>query len=142
MAWRVEKGIAREETVIVGNSIGSGVAIEMAGRYDPAALVLVAPFVSLPEAAQSNIWWLPARMLVRDQFRSADKIADLDMPILIQHGDADMLVPYEQGRTLSRLASGSDFHPFEGSGHSLTFEPQSQRARRDWILALGNASER
>lgn len=142
MAWLVEKGIAREETVIVGNSIGGGVAIEMAGRYDPAALVLVAPFVSLPEAAQSNIWWLPARMLVRDQFRNADKIADLDMPILIQHGDADMLVPYEHGKTLSRLASGSDFHPFEGAGHSLTFEPQSQRARRDWILALGNASER
>lgn len=136
MAWLAAQGIEREETVVIGNSIGSGVATEMAARHDPAALVLVAPFTSLPDAAQSNMWWLPARMLVRDQYRNAQKIADLQMPILIQHGDADRLIPFQHGKTLSEIAAGADFQAFGGSGHSLTFEPQSQRARRDWILGL------
>ncbi|MDJ0642018.1 MAG: alpha/beta hydrolase [Erythrobacter sp.] len=136
MAWLAAQGVSHDDTILIGNSIGSGVATEMATRHDAAALVLVAPFTSLPDAAQSNVWWLPAKMLVRDQYRNADKIADLDMPILIQHGDADMLIPFEHGRALSRLSENALFQPFEGSGHSLTFEPDSQRARRDWILAL------
>ncbi len=136
MAWLADQEIARENTVIIGNSIGSGVATEMALHHDAAALILVAPFTSLPEAAQSNLWWLPARMLVRDQYRNAEKIDDLDMPILIQHGDADTLIPFEQGRTLNQKAHNAVFQPYEGSGHSLTFEPRSQVARRDWILAL------
>ncbi|MEM9502049.1 MAG: alpha/beta hydrolase [Pseudomonadota bacterium] len=136
MEWLAGQGIAADETVIIGNSIGAGVATEMALRHDPAALVLVAPFTSLPDAVQSNLWWLPARMLVRDQYRNSQKIDDLDMPILIQHGDADLLVPFAHGKALSERADTSVFQPFEASGHSLTFEPRSQVARRDWILAL------
>ncbi len=136
MAWLVGRGIKAAETVIIGNSIGGGVATEMALRHDPAALILVAPFTSLPEAAANNVWWLPARMLVREQYRNDQKIGELDMPILIQHGDEDSLIPHDHGKALAELASNAEFQSFEGSGHGLSFEPRSQRARRDWIEAL------
>ncbi|MCK0129654.1 alpha/beta fold hydrolase [Erythrobacter sp. F6033] len=136
MAWLAEAGIYPEKTVIVANSIGGGVGTEMALRHDPAALVLIAPFTSLPDAAQSNLWWLPARSLVREQYDNAAKIGQLDMPILIQHGTDDFVVPYEHGRALAALAKEHEFQTFDGSGHGLSFERRSQEARRDWILSL------
>ncbi|QUL37171.1 alpha/beta hydrolase [Erythrobacter sp. JK5] len=136
MQWLAAQGIGPEETVIIGNSIGGGVAVEMARRHDPAALALVAPFTSLPDAAASNLWWLPAGWLVSDQYRNADKIAALDLPVLIQHGDADTLIPDAHGKTLVRLARDGKFQSFARSGHALSFERRSQEARRDWVLGL------
>ncbi|MEM7667427.1 MAG: alpha/beta hydrolase [Pseudomonadota bacterium] len=137
MGWLARQGIDPSETVIIGNSIGGGVATEMALRHDPAALILVAPFTSLPDAVQSNLWWVPARMLVRDQYRNAAKIGELNLPILIQHGDADTLIADSHGKTLSTLAKDGTFQPFARSGHALSFERRSQEARRDWLLSLG-----
>lgn len=139
MAWLSGKGLSADDTVIVANSIGGGVGTEMAQRHNPGALVLIAPFTSLPDAAQNTLWWLPARHLVQDQYDNAAKIAQLDMPILIQHGTADLVVPYEHGQSLARIAKGAEFQTFEGSGHGLSFARRSQEARRDWILALDPA---
>jgi hypothetical protein len=142
MEWLALQGIALDETIIIGNSIGGGVATEMALRHGPAALILVAPFTSLPGAAASNLWWLPARMLVRDQYRNAEKLGQITAPILIQHGDADTLIPDEHGRALSALAQRGTFQSFAGSGHALSFESRSQAARRDWVLELVAAPAR
>jgi len=136
MAWLIEQGIVPRETVIIGNSIGGGVATEMARRHDPAGLILVAPFTSLPDAVAGKLWWLPARTLVIDQYRNAEKFADLDMPVLIQHGDADNLISDNHGKTLSRLGKDAEFQPFVRSGHGLSFEKRSQEARRDWIFSM------
>lgn len=135
--WLEKRGIDPGDIILVANSIGGGVATEMALRHDSAALVLVAPFTSLPDAAQENIWWMPSRLLVTDQYRNAEKIGKLDMPVLIQHGDADDLVPHAHGKRLAALARHGELQIFEGSGHALSFERRSQEARRDWILALG-----
>ena len=136
MAWLTEQGIAPAQTVIIGNSIGGGVATEMAVRHDPAALILVSPFTSLPDAAASNLWWLPARSLVRDQYRNAEKIAALELPVLVQHGTADNLIPDMQGQRLAARAPSGDFQSFEGAGHELSFVRSSGEARADWIAQL------
>ena len=139
IAWLKARGIKAQDLIIVANSIGGGVATEMAVRHDPAALILIAPFTSLPDAAQDNLWWMPASLLVRDQYRNADKVSELDMPVLVQHGDADTLIPDQHGERLARRAPNAEFQSFEGSGHALSFERRSQEARRDWILALSSA---
>lgn len=137
--WLSEQGIAASDLIVVGNSIGGGVAVEMAARHQPSGLILIAPFTSLPDAAAANLWWLPARSLVRDQYANADKIAQLTMPVLIQHGTADNLIPQSQGQALAELAPNAEFQSFAGSGHALSFESRSGEARRDWILALPRA---
>ncbi len=135
IAWLSALGIPATQTVIVGNSIGGGVATEMAVRHDPAALILVSPFTSLPEAAAANLWWLPAKPLVRDQYRNLDKITQLTMPVLVQHGTRDGLIPHSQGRALAEAAQSAQFQSFDGLGHELSFVRSSGEARADWILA-------
>ncbi len=136
IAWLSALGIPAAQTVIVGNSIGGGVATEMARRHDPAALILVSPFTSLPEAAAANLWWLPAKPLVRDQYRNLDKITQLSIPVLVQHGTRDGLIPQRQGRALAEAASNAQFQSFDGLGHELSFVRSSGEARADWIFAL------
>ena len=138
IAWLKKRGISAEDIVIASNSIGGGVAVEMAKRHDPSALILVAPFTSLPEVAQSSLWWMPARYLVQDQYLNAEKIVELQMPVLVQHGDADDLVSYEHGKRLAQLAPKGEFQRFEGSGHGLSGEHRSQVARRDWLIGLSD----
>ncbi|MEP3051993.1 MAG: alpha/beta hydrolase [Erythrobacter sp.] len=136
LGWLADQGIESSETVIIGNSIGSGVASEMALRHDPAALILIAPFTSLPDVAAQNFWWLPVHALVKDKFKTKEKLGELDMPVLIQHGTADNLIPHSHGKRLSEIARNGEFQSFEGSGHGLSFERQSAEARRDWVLML------
>lgn len=136
MAWLKAQGIAPNSTIIRGNSIGSGVATEMALRHKPAALILTAPFTSLPDVAADRLPIFPVRLLMRDRFENAAKLPKLSMPILIQHGTADNVVPFEQGLALSRSNPAAEFQRFEGSGHGLTFERASGEARALWVAGL------
>ncbi len=136
MQWLAARRIPADQTVIVGNSIGSGTATEMALRYQPAALVLIAPFTSAPDVAKERLGWLPVDLLMRDRFDNQAKIDDLEIPILVQHGTRDNVVPYAHGQSLAETAPSAQFMSFDGSGHGLSFEARSQQARRDWILTL------
>ncbi|MBD2843098.1 alpha/beta hydrolase [Erythrobacter rubeus] len=136
VAWLTERNIRPDELIFIGNSIGSGVATEMASRYPPRALILIAPFTSLPGAAAENLWWLPVEQLMRDRFDNLAKIPHVDVPILIQHGSADQLIPPSHGRTLSQATQRAQFQSFDERGHDLSFEYDSQVARRDWIIGL------
>ena len=96
-------GIEKSRVVLVGQSIGTGPAVEMAHRGWGNRLVLLTPFTSVPDAAQLAFPWLPARWLVRDQFDSASKAKDIAMPVLVIHGDRDEVIPYELGQRLAPM---------------------------------------
>lgn len=136
MAWLAGQGIDPEETIIIGNSIGSGIATEMAVRHDPRGLILVAPFTTLHDAASERLWVFPVSLLMSDHYDSLGKIRGLSIPLLIQHGTADTMIPQTHGRRLAEVSLTAEFQSYDGAGHELTFRPESQLARRDWILAL------
>lgn len=141
MRWLSDRGVRGEDIVVVGNSIGGGVATHIASEIaqtgdGPAGLILIAPFTSVPDVAADALWWAPARWLVRDRFDNRSRVAELDLPLLVQHGDADRVIGDHHGKTLAAAASDATFQPFAGSGHALSFERRSGEARRDWILAL------
>lgn len=140
MAWLEGRGISAQSTIIMGNSLGTGVATEMALRHRPVALILSAPFTSLPDAASANLPWVPVHWLMSDRYASEKKLPQLDMPILIQHGTVDHLVPFEQGLALSKTNSKAEFQRFEGAGHGLAFERASGEARARWIAELKQGS--
>ena len=137
IAWLEARGIGPERTIIRGNSIGSGVATEMAVRHKPAALILTAPFTSLHDVAADRLPIFPVRLLMRDRFDNAVKLPQLSMPILIQHGTADTVVPFEQGLALSQTNPGAEFQRYDGAGHGLTFDRASGEARALWVQQLG-----
>ncbi|CAN2535189.1 putative+protein [Methylocapsa aurea] len=91
--------------VIVGESLGSGVATRLAARREAAALVLDSPFTSAADVAASRYGFLPVRWLMLDHFRSDLAIRNVHMPVLIVHGDQDGVVPIALGRRLFELAN-------------------------------------
>lgn len=114
------RGKPAEDLLIVGESLGGGIAVDLASRRPHGALVLLCPFMSMPEMAQEVYPWLPGRWLVRTQFNNLAKINKCRQPILIAHGTADGIVPFSQGERLFAAANEpKSFLSMPGQGHML-----------------------
>jgi pimeloyl-ACP methyl ester carboxylesterase len=118
------RGVAPEEIAVVGESLGSGVAVQLAALRPVAALVLEAPFTAAVDVAAEVYPWLPVRLLMKDQFRSRDVIGKVKVPLLIVHGDADRVIPVAQGRRLFEMANEpKELVIFPGDGHDAIGSP-------------------
>ncbi len=100
-----ELSIPENKIIIYGESIGTGVAVQMATEYKLAALILQSPFMSMASAASFHYPWLPVNLLLEDRFDSASKIAAVHMPLLLLHGTDDTVVPISDGKGLFVLAN-------------------------------------
>jgi len=116
-SWLAERGA--QNVVYVGESLGCGVAVGLAARRAPAALVLVSGFTSLVPVARAAYPWLPVGLLMRDRFECGELIAQLRVPALFVHGEADTIVPVALGRELYERAAGpAEWWSIPGSGHN------------------------
>ena len=107
-----------EQIVILGVSLGTGVAVALAARNEARALVLLAPFLSAMEIAARRFPFLPVRRLMLDPFRSDLAIPGLRMPLLVVHGEKNPVIPINSGRRLYELATGPKrFLAVPGAGH-------------------------
>ena len=107
------------DIVIHGYSLGSGVAVRLASEVSARALVLEAPFTSTVDVAADRFPWVPVRLLMRDQFRSDRRIGQVQMPILMLHGDADAVIPIAYGQRLYAMAPRPrTFVTMHGSDHN------------------------
>lgn len=113
-----EKGLMPEQIVLYGESLGSGVAIQMATEHDVAAVVLEAPYTSIERRASELYPWLPVPWLIKDKFYSIRKIDSINAPLLIFHNDGDQVVPQRHGRALFEKAKEpKKAYWLPGSGH-------------------------
>jgi fermentation-respiration switch protein FrsA (DUF1100 family) len=94
-----------ERIVPWGESLGSGVAVALASSRKVSRLMLEAPFTSAADVGAGVYWFLPVRLLMKDQFRSDQRIAQVKVPILILHGARDRVVPIGYGERLFSLAN-------------------------------------
>ena len=98
------KGESSDRVVLIGRSLGGAVAIDLAKRHEPAALLVESTFTSLIGVAKAHYGLLPVDLLLRHRYESIDKIGDLRCPKLFFHGLDDSLVPFQQGRELFEAA--------------------------------------
>lgn len=91
--------------VLYGESLGTGVAVRLATEAPVGGVILDAPYTSTADIAKSLFPYLPVALLMRDQFRSVDRIARLHLPLLIMHGDRDGVVPIALSQTLFERAN-------------------------------------
>jgi uncharacterized protein len=89
-----------------GESLGTGVAVALAAEKPVARVILESPYTSTLEVAAANYWFLPVRLLMKDQFRSDERIAHVKAPVLILHGEADGIIPIQYGERLYALVPG------------------------------------
>jgi pimeloyl-ACP methyl ester carboxylesterase len=114
-------GPRRERLVLMGFSLGTGVAVEMAARKHGRALVLLAPYTSIPDVAARWIPLLPMRLLMRDKLDSRSKAASIDLPVFVAHGAEDEVVPFDMGETLAHTFPHGHFNAVSGAHHMDLF---------------------
>lgn len=102
----VEQGMAAP--VVVGISIGTGPAAELAARRPVAGVVLVTPFDSLTELARSHYPWAPVRLLLRHRMEPATALAGSMAPVAIIAATRDQIIPPARTEALrAALASNT-----------------------------------
>ncbi len=99
-----DKGVAPGNIVLYGFSLGTGVAVDLAARVEVGAMILEAPYTSIPDVARALYRVVPTSVM-RNRFASKDKIKQVTAPILFIHAPNDETVPYSQGRRLFDLAN-------------------------------------
>jgi len=132
-AWLAER-VPAENILILGSSLGGGVAVDLACRNPHRALVLLSTFTSIPAMAQRIYFWLPTRLLVRNRFDNLAKIAQCARPVFLAHGAADDLIPLEQGKQLFDAASEpKKFFAMPERGHDEYVPPEFFAALRTFL---------
>lgn len=130
-AWLAERAnIAPREIVLLGESIGGGVMVDLAAAEGARGLILENTFTSVPDVAAFHFPWLPVRLLMRTKFDSLGKIGNYSGPLLQCHGDADTIVPFSLGQQLHAAAQEpKKLIVIHGGDHN--------DARSDqWLMAL------
>ncbi len=118
---RDEKHVPREKIVLSGQSLGTGVAVEMASRGQGSRLLLFSPYTSIVEVADRYLPFLPNRWLVQDRFDSAKKAPAVRVPVLVVHGTEDEVIPFSLGKKLAGLFPNARFLPLERGRHNDLF---------------------
>ncbi|WP_020591917.1 alpha/beta hydrolase [Kiloniella laminariae] len=119
MSWLLEQGYSEQQIITYGESLGTGMAIWLAARFQVQAVILEAPYSSIAEVAQAKYWYLPAKWLLRDKWRSDLAIRDVRAPLFIFHGEKDELIPVELSRRLLSLAPGEKQSAFFQEGYHM-----------------------
>jgi pimeloyl-ACP methyl ester carboxylesterase len=89
-----------DDIAVVGRSLGSGVAVQLAARRPVKSLVLVTPFDSLVSVGQAAMPWIPVMLLARDRFDSAKVATQVRAPTLLLIATEDNIVPPRHGKKL------------------------------------------
>lgn len=122
-----KKGVPEKAMVFYGESMGTGVATQMASEYNAAALILESPYTSVPDVGADRYPLVPVHMLLRDRYDSISKIKDVHMPLLLLHGELDQVVPIKFGKKLFAAANEpkqAEYVPDAGHNNVYTLRVQ------------------
>ena len=131
-------GRPEQELLLVGRSLGTGVAARLAGEGHGAGLVLISPYTSIYEMAclvapRPLVW-----AAVHDRFETLEYLHHYAGPLLVLHGTSDEVIPFAMGQTVAGTFPQARFVPLPGVGHNDVY----QRAWREVVgevLALARA---
>lgn len=116
-------GTAESDIVLLGRSLGGGVAVDLAAADGTRGLILESTFTSLPDAANTHSGSIPVSSIMANRFDSISKIGRYHGPLLQSHGDADRVIPFDQGERLFAAATGpKQFVRIPGGDHN---DPQT-----------------
>lgn len=103
--WLIGKGVRPADIVLFGESLGTGVAVQLGATVEIGGIILDAPYTSMADAAAGHYPWLPVRILLTDRYDSLSRIARVHAPLLVIHGGKDTIVPLPLGQALFAAAN-------------------------------------
>ena len=127
-------GIEPEDLIVYGESIGSGIAVQVAAARPVGGVILDAPYTSIVDVAELHYPYLPGRLMMRDRYETLRHLKKVEAPVLVVHGELDGIIPVAMGRKVAASARGpSEIVTFPEAGHSDHVLYGSFEAINDWI---------
>ena len=105
IVWLKKLGLVEKDIILYGESLGTGVATEIAQSNNYAGLVLETPFTSMIEAAKNFYPYIPVSLLIKDKYDNQKKIKNINTPVLVMHGEVDQIVPFWMGKKIYEIAN-------------------------------------
>ena len=135
--WLKNLGLSEKDIIIYGESLGTGVATEIAKNNNFAGLVLETPFTSMIEAAKNFYPYIPVRILLRDKYENDKKIKNINIPVFVMHGEADQIVPFWMGKKIYEMANQPKYSYFtKYDDHMMEFDEKLVLALQSFIKSL------
>ena len=135
--WLKNLGLSEEDIIIYGESLGTGVATEIAQNRNFAGIILESPFTSMIDAGKDKYPYLPVRLLLKDKYESDKKIKNINRPILILHGKVDNIVPFHMGKRMYVLANEPKYSYFsEYDDHMMEYNEKLLKVIKKFITSL------
>ena len=132
--WLNSKGVENNKIILYGESLGTGVAVEIGKKNIFSSIILESPFTSMENAAKIYYPYLPVKLLLKDKYNSISKIQTISTPILIMHGEKDDIVPFSMGKELFEKANSPKYSYFTpDDDHMLEFNDQILKIIKNFI---------
>ncbi len=136
-AWLLQKGFAGTNIIAFGESLGGGVAAELAVREPVGGLVLQSTFTSIPDMGAELFPWLPVRWLAKIRYDTRSKLPRLHVPVLVMHSPADELVRFRHSQANFAAANEPKlFWELRGDHNNPLADPQHFIAGLEKFLRL------
>lgn len=118
--YAVDTGKTRpEDIVVMGRSLGSGLAVLLAAKRKVRGAILIAPFDSISAVAATHYPLFPVELLLKHPFDSASLARQAAVPAIMIAADRDNVIPPKHARRLYEAWFGPKaFHLLEGVGHN------------------------
>lgn len=125
-----------EQVILFGESLGSAVALHVADKVKPRAIVLEGAFDSAAAMAQARYPILPASLLIKDRWDSVDRAPDVSVPVLMLHSENDRVVPIKHAlRLFERFREPKHFVRIERANHVDLFEHGGAEIALEWLAS-------
>jgi fermentation-respiration switch protein FrsA (DUF1100 family) len=135
--WLKDLGLSEKDMIIYGESLGTGVATEVVKNNEFAGLILETPFTSMIEAAKNFYPFIPVELLLKDKFRNDKKIKNINIPLLVMHGQADQIVPFWMGEKIYEIANQPKYSYFtKYDDHMMEFDKNLVLTLEKFIKSL------
>lgn len=135
--WLIKKGVSEKNLILYGESLGTGVATHLAQNKNFAGVILETPFTSMIDAAKKFYPYIPVKLLLKDKFENYKKIKNINLPILIMHGEIDQLVPFSMGKKIYEIANEPKYSYFtKYDNHMMEYDENLVLALKSFIKSL------
>ena len=135
--WLLKNGVKERNIVLYGESLGTGIATEITQNKNFAGLILETPFTSMIEAAKNFYPYIPVGLILKDKYENNEKIKNINIPVLVMHGEADQIVPFWMGKKIFNLASEPKYSYFtKYDDHMMEYDDKLVLALKSFFDSL------
>ena len=120
--WLKKQKVKEDKIIVYGESLGTGVSVEVAQNKKFAGIILESPFTSMVDAGKFYYFYLPVSLLLKDRYETIKKLKNIKIPILVMHGKKDKIVPFHMGEQIFEKANEPKFSYFpDNDDHMMDY---------------------